>query len=107
MSKVDIFAKLKRKCEVRDLIFNDDIYYDEIEDAIKAVNDRRGFTPKDRVEYEEKYSNLICRMALYSLTKMGAEGETSHQENGINRVYQSANDYPDDLLNEITPLIKA
>ena len=107
MSKVDIFAKLKRKCEVRDLIFNDDIYYDEIEDAIKAVNDRRGFTPKDGVEYGEKYSNLICKMALYSLTKMGAEGETSHQENGINRVYQSANDYPDDLLNEITPLIKA
>ena len=107
MSKVDIFAKLKRKCEVRDLIFNDDIYYDEIEDAIRAVNGRRGFTPKDGIEYEEKYSNLICRMALYSLTKMGAEGETSHQENGINRVYQSANDYPDDLLNEITPLIKA
>ena len=80
---------------------------EEIEDAIKAVNDRRGFTPKDGVEYEEKYSNLICKMALYSLTKMGAEGETSHQENGINRVYQSANDYPDDLLNEITPLIKA
>ena len=62
---------------------------------------------EDGVEYEEKYSNLICKMALYSLTKMGAEGETSHQENGINRVYQSANDYPDDLLNEITPLIKA
>ena len=40
MSKVDIFAKLKRKCEVRDLIFNDDIYYDEIETCLHPLKQK-------------------------------------------------------------------
>ena len=106
MSKNEILEKLKRNCKIRDLIFEDEIYLDEIDNAIQAVNERRNFTPSNNKPYEEKFSNLIYKLALYSLTKIGAEGETSHQENGIYRTYQSASDYPSDLMNEITPLIK-
>lgn len=102
----EIFDKLKRNCEVRGLIFEDEIYYDEVDNAIEAANERRGFTPTINKPFEEKYQNLIYKMALYAITKMGAEGELSHQENGIYRTYQSASDYPQDLLNQIIPLAR-
>lgn len=107
MKQTDILAKLKRNCKIRDLNFDDETYSDEIDNAIQAVNERRGFTPTETKPYEEKYSNLIYKLALYSLAKIGAEGQTSHQENGIYRTYQSASDYPADLMNEIIPLVKS
>lgn len=106
MSKIDIIQKLKRNSKLRDLKFEDNVYYDEVDNAIEVVNGRRGYTPTDKKPYEEKYSNLIYRLALYSLAKIGAEGEKSHSENGINRVYSGASEYPSDLLNEIIPLVK-
>lgn len=102
----EVFDKLKRNCEVRGLIFDDEIYYDEIDNAIEVANERRGFTPTVDKPFEEKYQNLIYKMALYSITKIGAEGEIAHDENGIYRTYQSANDYPHDLLNQIIPLVR-
>lgn len=102
----ELVEKLRRKCTARNMTFADETLVDEIEDATKAVNERRGFVPTNDIAYETKYSSLIVRLALHSLTKMGAEGETSHNENGIDRIYQSAGEYPDDLLNEIIPLVK-
>lgn len=106
MTKVEIKHKLKRNCEARDLIFDDIVYIDEIDNAIDAVNDRRNFIPSESKPYEEKYSNLIYKLALYAITKIGAEGETAHQENNIYRTYSNGGDYPDDLLNQITPLVR-
>lgn len=102
----ELVSKLRRKCTARGLNLSDDILFDEIEDAIEAVNDRRGFVPSNAILFETKYKSLIVRLALSSISKMGAEGETSHNENGIERQYQSAREYPDDLLNEIIPLVK-
>lgn len=102
----ELIKKLQAKCEARDLNFDDEVYQDEIETAISAVNERRGFTPTSDILYETKYSNLIVKMALYSLTKIGAEGETTHKENGIDRVYANSGDYGD-LLNEVIPLVKS
>ena len=101
----ELVEKLRVKCEARGLSFDNTTYQDEIETAISAVNERRGFTPTSDILYEPKYSNLIVKMALYSLTKMGAEGETTHKENGIDRVYSNSGDYGD-LLNEVVPLVK-
>ena len=100
-----IFEKLKRNCLIRDLIFPDEVYYDEIDNAIEVVNERRRYTPTKEKPFEDKYNNLIYKMALYAITKIGAEGETSHQENGIYRTYQSSTDYPEDLLNQIIPYV--
>lgn len=107
MSVTEIVEKLKAKCDARDLKFSEQVYLDEVEDAIDAVNERRGFTPTKARPFEEKYSSLICKMALYSLAKVGVEGELVHQENGINRTYRNAGDYPDDLIDQVIPLIKA
>lgn len=106
MTKQEIIDKLIRGCTARDLSFNTVIYEDEVETAIETVNNRRGYVGTEDRPYEERYSNLIYEMALYSLTKMGAEGETTHNENGVNRSYASGTAYPRELLNRIIPLVK-
>ena len=49
-----------------------------------------------------KYHSTQVDIALYLLNKRGAEGETSHSENGISRSYESAT-VPDSMLKHITP----
>lgn len=49
-----------------------------------------------------RYGCLQCEIAAYLLNKRGAEGETSHSENGISRGYESA-DVPDSLMGQIVP----
>lgn len=55
------------------------------------------------VEVPVRYGYLQCEIATYLLNKRGAEGESSHSENGINRSYESA-DVPDSMLKDITPM---
>lgn len=49
-----------------------------------------------------RYEILQCEIAAYLLNKRGAEGETSHSENGISRSYENA-DVPKSMLDIITP----
>ena len=49
---------------------------------------------------------MIIPLAITSFAKIGAEGQTSHSENGVVRNYTSGGDYPKDMLDEIIPLIK-
>ncbi len=49
-----------------------------------------------------RYDFLQCEIAAYLWNKRGAEGETSHSENGISRSYENA-DVPASLLSEIVP----
>lgn len=78
----------------------------EIENAIGVINRCRRFTPTEDKPYDLKYKNLIIPMCVYAISKYGAEGELSHSENGISRMYSSSADYPKELLSQITPLIK-
>lgn len=50
-----------------------------------------------------EYGGVQCRAAAYYLNKRGADGEKTHNENGISRGYENA-DLPDSLLREITPI---
>lgn len=50
----------------------------------------------------ERYQNRQIEIAAYLLNKRGAEGETSHNENGINRSYESAS-VPASMLAGIMP----
>lgn len=47
------------------------------------------------------YQLLWCKLAARYFLRRGAEGESAHNENGIDRKYGSVND--EDLLMEITP----
>ena len=55
-------------------------------------------------EVPPRYSVLQCEIAAYLLNKRGAEGQTSHSENGISRTYESA-DVPESLLGVISPMV--
>lgn len=98
---------LRRKLKQRgiDYIEEDDIR-EEIYEAIDAVNQRRRFEATELIPFETKYSSLIVKLALSSITKYGAEGETSHSENGISRSYDNASEYPESLLSRVIPLAK-
>jgi hypothetical protein len=56
----------------------------------------------DVTEVPAKYEFLQLEIAAYMLNKRGAEGQTSHTENGITRQYESA-DIPASMLKTITP----
>lgn len=53
-------------------------------------------------EVPTQYDTLQCEIATYMLNKRGAEGQTSHSENGITRAYENA-DVPSSMLKVITP----
>lgn len=46
-----------------------------------------------------QYEVLQCKLAARYFLRRGAEGEVTHNENGINRTYGSVND--EDLLSQI------
>jgi len=49
-----------------------------------------------------QYDTLQCEIAAYLWNKRGAEGQTAHTENGINRQYENA-DVPSSMLKSVTP----
>lgn len=50
----------------------------------------------------ERYWPQTCEIAVYLIGKIGAEGETSHRENGTSRGYESAS-IPPSMLRGIVP----
>lgn len=85
---------------------DDELLRYEIERAIAEINKCRRFTPTEEKLYDKKYESLIIPLCISAFAKAGAEGQTSHSENGVSRVYTSGGDYPKELLAGIIPLIK-
>lgn len=56
----------------------------------------------DKRDVPARYHNTQLEIAVYLMNKRGAEGETAHSENGINRSYENAS-VPDSMLKGITP----
>ena len=102
-----IFQKLKRRLSARGFNVTDIDIYDEISSAIETVNSRRRFKPTSNILFEDRYSNLIGRLCITSISKWGAEGQTSHSENNVGRGYEKGSEYPESMLSEIVPLGKA
>lgn len=102
-----LLEKLKRRLAVRGFTVEEDEHlYDEIESAIESVNERRHFVPTKERLFEEKYSNIVIRLCICSIAKMGAEGQSSHSENGVSRGYEGSSEHPDSILREIVPLAR-
>jgi hypothetical protein len=49
-----------------------------------------------------RYESRMVEIAAYLYNKRGAEGETSHSENGISRSYESGS-IPNSMLSDIIP----
>lgn len=60
--------------------------------------------PYDRTQRDvpDEYCTLQCEIAAFLWNKRGAEGQTSHSENGISRQYENG-DVPESMLKSITP----
>lgn len=83
---------------------DDDLLNDLIESAKNAILSRRfpyGDAPE---EVEARYADLQFRIALDLYNKIGAEGQTRHDENGIDRTYESSW-ISKQLLDEVTPFV--
>lgn len=87
---------------------NDDmiIMKSEIKKAIATINNCRRYVPTSEKPYPLKYEHLIIPLCLCSYSKIGAEGESQHSENGVVRTYTTGGDYPKDILMSIVPLVK-
>lgn len=48
-----------------------------------------------------RYERLQCELAVRYFLRRGAEGEETHEENGVNRAYGSVDD--EDILSRLTP----
>ena len=57
---------------------------------------------QDEVEVPPRYEFLQLEIAAYMLNKRGAEGQTGHSENGVQRQYEDA-DIPASMLRTVTP----
>lgn len=102
-----ILQSLKTSIKGRNLgTFEDAFLLEEINLAIGEINRCRRFTPTDKKLYDKKYEYLIVPMCIASLSKIGAEGQNAHTENGIQRIYGSSGNYPVELTKQIIPLVK-
>lgn len=104
---MDVLERLR----VRTGETDDGILYDLLETAKYAILARRyplkNF-PVDNDDVpvlESRWQDLQLRIAMDLYNKQGAEGETAHKENGVDRTYQSSW-ISEQLLSEVTPYAK-
>lgn len=70
----------------------------------KIIN--RAYPYDDTItDVPRRYGYLQCEVAAYLLNKRGAEGQTAHSENGVNRSYESG-DVPESMLREVIPHVE-
>ena len=71
-----------------------------------VLNRRYPFGPPEGATVPSAYEHIQLRIAVELFSKMGAEGQTAHKENGIDRSYESADVSPS-LLKHIVPLCRS
>lgn len=68
-----------------------------------VLNRRYPFGPPEGATVDKRFEHIQLQIAVELFAKMGAEGQTAHNENGINRTYESADVSPS-LLKRIMPI---
>lgn len=101
----------EKKTMVKVLVENDPVATDEVVSvylrlAKNTMLERLyPFVPdKSEVELPLSYETLQCELAARYFLRRGSQGETNHEENGINRTYGSVDD--EDILRRLTPYAK-
>lgn len=81
---------------------DDELLLMYLTDAEKAILNRL-YPLDDSVSVvPERYTSRQVEIAAYLYNKRGAEGEVSHNENGISRTYENAS-IPESMLSDIIP----
>lgn len=68
-----------------------------------VLNRRYPFGSPEGATVPKQYEHIQLQIAVELFSKMGAEGQTAHNENGINRTYEAADVSPS-LLKRIVPI---
>ena len=68
-----------------------------------VLNRRYPFGTPEGATVTSAYEHIQIQIALELYAKMGAEGQTSHSENGVSRSYEAADVSPS-LLKRILPV---
>lgn len=68
-----------------------------------VLNRRYPFGAPEGATVPTAYEHIQLKIAVELFSKMGAEGETAHNESGINRTYEAADVSPS-LLRRIIPV---
>lgn len=68
-----------------------------------VLNRRYPFGAPEGVAVPAIYEHIQLQIAVELFSKMGAEGQTAHGENGVSRTYESADVSPS-LLKRIVPV---
>lgn len=68
-----------------------------------VLNKRYPFGVPEGATIPAMYEHIQLRVAIELFSKMGAEGQTGHSENGVSRSYESADVSPS-LLKQIIPV---
>lgn len=68
-----------------------------------VLNRRYPFGAPEGATLSPFYEQIQIRIALELFAKMGAEGQTAHNENGVSRTYEAADVSPS-LLRQIVPV---
>ena len=68
-----------------------------------VLNRRYPFGPPEGAMVPAAYEHIQLQIAVELFTKMGAEGQTAHKENGVDRTYEAADVSPS-LLRRIVPV---
>lgn len=71
-----------------------------------VLNRRYPFGVPENAEVPAEYEHIQLQIAVELFSKRGAEGQTAHNENGINRTYESADVSPS-LLRRIIPMCRS
>lgn len=99
MTDAEKLAKLK---ELYDGEEPDNILLDYLTMAGEVVINKCYPFRTDITVVPERYENIQLEITIFFLNKQGAEGESSHNENGIQRSYEKAS-VPNSILNRIMP----
>ena len=102
----ELVADLKTELK-NDPNFDEDILKVKVKNAIRDVRQRRNYGAttykEDKIAEDlESYYSVIRNVALYDYNQSGAEGQISHDENGISRSWVSR----DSLFNGVVAFVK-
>ena len=95
--------------QVRQRVFPDTVSEEALTTLLQAakgviLNRLYPFDHAERCVVPSAYALLQCEIAVELWAKRGAEGQTSHTENGISRGWESAG-VSSCLLRRITPMV--
>lgn len=105
MKQADKIARVKALLD-NDAQATDELVAIYLSDAEQTILNRMyPFGIPDDSYIPERYESIQCQLAQRYFLRRGAEGEVIHNENGVNRTYQSVND--EDILRTIIQKAKA